>query len=159
MLGAKESRMNEIQLLSSRISPSFRKERHTQIIAKLLVIRTKHGSWGPLCWFTLAKCLYRSICDCTWTHTVHQRSQHRCYLPSVDVDAKSQKGGRTSQATGHIDVMPTSPASRSGSFSTRHPGPSKQERGGHNQSKSWRLVKAEAERNHSIDTIQLWTLP
>ena len=42
-LGAKEPRMNEIELLFSRSLPSCRKEGQKQIITKLVVISATHG--------------------------------------------------------------------------------------------------------------------
>lgn len=80
LLCAKESRMNEMQFLSSRHSPSFRKERHIRVIAKLFVIRTQHRSWTPLCWFTFSKCLYHSISGCPWTHTIHWRTLRQMWM-------------------------------------------------------------------------------
>ena len=95
VLGAKESRMHEIQLLSPRISLSFKKERYKQIITKLYVIRAKHGSYTPFCWFTFSKGLRHSKFDCTWTHVAHQGRHWRPYRPLTDVVAEAQRGERT----------------------------------------------------------------
>lgn len=70
------------------------------------------------------------LCDCTWTPTVPPKKS------LTDVGAAAQRGGRTVHATDQADVMPMSPASSSGSFSTGQPGTSKPEPGNQNQSKS-----------------------
>lgn len=85
--------MNEIQLLSSRSSPSFRKERHTQAITKLLVIRTKHGNWTPLCWFIFSKwfalwlhldphCPTKEVFDRCGCCSPERRKNRSCNRPS-----------------------------------------------------------------------------